>query len=139
MKNKLILLVLFGILLFSSMSFIAGEEQACTVDVGEEEIGIYPGLICGKGIEYMRIENNILAIEFSEVGAFLKIRENRFENIVPSKQKLAFVALDEFGENLIGAAFTTTEKGGEYVFTEGEDPTPVPPNSKVLLSVENLL
>ena len=71
MKNKIIF-VLIGIILTFNLFSISSQE----------EISLLNGQIIGKGVEYQKIQEEGIRLAFTNAGAIVNIREDKFENII---------------------------------------------------------
>ncbi len=110
--KKWFILILF-ILISTPLAF-AQEE---IIDIGQTIFGLdEEGVIIGFGLETGKGALGI-KIQFVEEGAFLEINGNKFENIVPNTEEIAYMELG-VGEKILLAQFTTNEKGGNYTFNE---------------------
>jgi len=136
---KILLIVL--VFLFIQIFFISSYETKSFTE--STNIGNLFGLdeenvIASAGIEYSEIKDletkeEGVRLTFMEEGASLNVGENLFANIVPQKDAghPTYLELDENGK-IIGADFTTNEKGGNYTF--GNNTIEVPPNSRVFFN-----
>jgi len=130
-KNKLKLSVfLVYVILFLQIFLISSQQDF--IDIGQIVLGLEDGIIIGWGVEYGKGEDGIL-IEFAKEGAFLDIRGNRFENIVPNTKERAYLELDKEGK-ILQAEFTVN-KTWNYTFRNNKI-VEIPAGMKIYYDIE---